>query len=319
MNGPRKLNIANIPTPLQSVLFKGTKFLMKRDDFTGTELSGNKIRKLEYLLFDAKRKKSNYIFTCGGDQSNHCRATVIAANQVGIKTRLFLWGSDKRNAEGNLFLDKIAGAEIKYLSRKEYKHVNKIMLDEKLKMKKQKKEAYIIPSGGSTPLGIWGYINFMNELKKQTNLKKISGILSADGSGGTSAGMLLGAALLKLNLKIFGVNVVEDSDTSRNIIIDLVEGCIEKYKLKVKVNYNKLEIMDGYSAEGYKSIASNKIDLINNLFRETGILLDPAYTGKAFYAFHENFLKGKRKSNVMFLHTGGIFGVYSKRSNYLGL
>lgn len=319
MREPKRMSIANIPTPIQKVEFNGTQFLIKRDDFTGSILSGNKIRKLEYIFADVKKKKADYLFTCGGDQSNHARATAVAARQIGVKTKLFLWGSDTKNSDGNLFLDKLTGSEIKYLSKKEYENVTAIMIKESKKLQKKGNKVYILPAGGSTPLGIWGYINFMNELNDQTDLLKTKGILSAVGSGGTSAGMLLGAAMLGLNLKIYGVNVVDDAETTRGIIIELVETCIEEYNLKVKVDYNNLVILDGYSTEGYKSIADNKLKIIKEYFQSSGILLDPTYTGKAFYAYHENFLKGKKKSNIMFLHTGGIFGIFSKRRKYLGV
>lgn len=319
MNEPKKMNIANIPTPIQKVEFNGAKFLIKRDDLTGSLLSGNKIRKLDYILADVKKKKANYLFTCGGDQSNHARATVIAAKQIGVKTKLFLWGKETKNADGNLLLDKLTGTEIKYLSKSEYKNVIPIMLKGSKRFQKKGRKVYVLPAGGSTPLGIWGYINFIRELNEQTDFTKVKGILSAAGSGGTSAGMLLGAAMLGLDLNIYGVNVVDDGETTRNIIIELVEDCIKDFNLKVKVNYNNLVIMDGYSAEGYKSIADNKLNLIKQFFQSTGILLDPAYTGKAFYAYYENFLKGKKKTNIMFLHTGGIFGIFSKRRKYLGV
>jgi len=319
MSEPKRMSIANIPTPIQKVNFDSAQFLIKRDDLTGSLLSGNKIRKLEYILADVKKKKADYLFTCGGDQSNHARATAIAAKQIGFKTKLFLWGNDTKNADGNLFLDKLSGSEIKYLSKSEYDNVIPIMLKESKRLQKRGKKVYILPAGGSTPLGIWGYINFMEELSEQVDLKKAKGILSAAGSGGTSAGMLLGTTMLELNLKIYGVNVVDDAETTREIIIELVETCIEEYNLKVKVDYRNLVILDGYSSEGYKSIADNKLKLIRTFFQSSGILLDPTYTGKAFYAYHENFLKGKRKSNIMFLHTGGIFGIFSKRRKYLGV
>ena len=318
MSEPKKINIANIPTPVQKVNFNGTQFLIKRDDLTGSLLSGNKIRKLEYILSDVKKKKADYLFTCGGDQSNHARATAVSAKQIDVKTKLFLWGNDSKNAEGNLFIDKLIGSKIKYLTKKQYENVTSEMLKESKRLQKKGKKVYVLPSGGSTPLGIWGYINFMRELNEQTDLNKLGGILSSVGSGGTSAGMLLGATMLGLNLKIYGVNVFDDEETTREIIIDLVETCIDEYKLKVKVDYNNLIIIDGYSTEGYKSIADNKLKLVKELFQSTGILLDPTYTGKAFYAYHEKFLKGKKRSNILFLHTGGIFGIFPKRRKYLG-
>lgn len=314
---PKKINIANLPTPIQKVEFRGTKFLVKRDDYTGTELTGNKIRKLDYILADVKKKKADYLFTSGGDQSNHARATAIAARQIGVKTKLFLWGKKTNNPDGNLFLDQLVGTEIVYLSKKEYLDVNNIMLKESKRLQKKGHKVYITPSGGSTPLGLWGYMNFMNELKEQGSLSKIKGILSAYGSGGTSAGMLLGAAIIKSNVKIYVVNVLDDPEFVRNTIINLVEDTIKDFKIDVKVNYKNLVILDGYSEEGYKNISDKKLKVIKEFYQSSGILLDPTYTGKAFYAYYENFLKGNKNSNILFVHTGGIYGVFSKRKKYL--
>jgi len=317
MKTPAKIPIANLPTPIQKVEFKGVKFLIKRDDFTGTELSGNKIRKLDYILADVKKKKADYLFTSGGDQSNHARATAIAARQIGVKTKLFLWGKDTSNPDGNLFLDKLVGTEIVFLSKKEYLNVNYIMLEESKRMQKLGHKVYITPSGGSTPLGLWGYMNFISELKEQNYLTKIKGLCAAYGSGGTAAGMLLGAAIEKSKTKIYVVNVLDDPEFVRSKIIELVEDTIFEYKIDVKVDYKNLIILDGYSKEGYKNIDDEKLKLIKDFYKSTGILFDPTYTGKAFYAFYDNFLKGKKSSNILFVHTGGLFGVFSKRKNYL--
>lgn len=317
MKTPSKLSLANIPTPVQQIEFDGQKFLIKRDDFTGVELTGNKVRKLEYLLADAKKKKYDYVFTSGGDQSNHARATCIAATALGFKTKLFLWGKKKQKEEGNLFLDRLSGTEIVYLSKKEYASVNQIMADEQKYFKKKGKSAYVIPSGGSSTLGLWGYINFVNELNEQVNLRKLKGITVAYGSGGTAAGILIGSAMLGLKLKIYVVNVLDTKDEVYSEIEKLVNGCITEFKLKVKVDFKNLIILDGYSEEGYKNISPVKINLINEFFRKTGILLDPTYTGKAFFAYYENFIMPKKSLKVMFLHTGGIFGAFAKKKNYL--
>ncbi len=317
MKIPKKISLAQIPTPLQEIKFEGKNFLIKRDDLTGCELSGNKIRKLEYIIEDAKREKADIIFTCGGDQSNHARATTIAAKKIGLNTKLFLWGKENSNVNGNLFLNKMFGAEIKYLNKADYDKVNDIMFEERIALLKKNKNAYVLPEGGSTTLGIWGYINFFGELKKQINLSNIDSIVAASGSGGTAAGMLVGAALNKLNVKIVAVNVLYNKEEIKKKILQLAEGCILDYKLKCKINPDNLIILDGYSREGYKNITQSKIKLIRKFAAETGILFDPAYTGKAFYAFYENYLMaGKGRKNI-FVHTGGLFGVFGRTKDYL--
>jgi len=317
MSTPKKISLAQIPTPLEEIKFKGKSFLLKRDDLTGSELSGNKVRKLEYIIEDAKRKRADILFTCGGDQSNHARAATIAAKKIGLNTKLFLWGKENSNANGNLFLNKMYGAEIKYLIKDDYDKVNEIMFDERISLLKKKKNAYVLPEGGSTTLGIWGYINFIDELKKQINLKTIDSIVAASGSGGTAAGMLVGAAINKLNIKIVAVNVLYKKEEIRKKILQLAEGCVLDYKLNCKINPENLVILDGYSKEGYKKITQSKIKLIKKFAAETGILLDPAYTGKAFNAYYENYLNtGKGKKNI-FIHTGGLFGVFGRTKEYL--
>lgn len=313
----KKLQFANIPTPVQTLKFNDCTFQIKRDDLTGMELSGNKVRKLEYLLYDAKRQGAGVIFTCGGDQSNHARATAIAAAAAGFKSKLFLWGKDSNNPEGNLFLDKFIGSEIQFLTRKMYENVYDIMNLEKEKREKKGQKVYIIPAGGSSEVGIWGYINFYDELKNQINLNVVDGILTACGSGGTSAGLLTGAAIHNPDLRIYAVNVLASAEEMRSEILTLAESCIRRYKLNVKFNKNNLIILDGYSAEGYKHISPDIVNVIRDFARKTSIILDPAYTGKAFCAYNDHFLKNKRKSKVLFVHTGGFFGVFNKRKQYL--
>ena len=319
MKIPKKIQLANIPTPLQRIQFNGTSFYIKRDDLTGVELSGNKVRKLEYLLYEAKKRKVDYVFTTGGEQSNHARATAIAASSCGIKSKLFLWGIPKKNIDGNLFLSKLVDAQIKYLNKEEFFRAYEIMEIERRKFEKRGKRVFVIPEGGSSALGIWGYVNFINELKTQVDLRKMKGILTAAGSGGTSAGLIIGAALNGFKLKIFAVNVLCDKETIRNRIVSYIDAFKNEFKVKDKIDFSNLEILDGYSKEGYKHISQDKLKVIKNFASSSGMILDPAYTGKAFYAFNENFLGSKKSTNVMFVHTGGLFGVFPKRQNYLSV
>ena len=317
MRSPKKINLANLPTPIQQINFEGKEFLIKRDDFTGSDLSGNKVRKLEYLLQHARREKAEIIFTCGGDQSNHARATAAAAAILGIKSRLFLWGSEIAKPTGNLFLDKMYGAEIIFLNKKNFNNVDEIMTEERRKLVKKGKRVYVIPAGGSTTLGIWGYISFISELKKQIDLKNVNGIFSACGSGGTAAGLLVGTALNKFKMKIFAVNVLHSKEDIRKKILQLAEGAVLDFNLACKIDGSNLEIIDGYSKEGYKNISDQKLKLITEFARSAGILLDPAYTGKAFCAYNDLILERGKGKKVIFLHTGGIFGIFPKRNEFL--
>lgn len=316
MKIPRKLDLAHLPTPLQKVNFRNTSFYIKRDDLTGLEMSGNKIRKLEFLLKDALRYGADTIFTTGGEQSNHSRATLIAASKLGLKSRLYLWGKDKANPEGNLFLDKLLKPEIKFVKKKEFLNISRIMKEDKNQLEKRGRKVYIIPEGGSSKLGIWGYIDFYNELESQLNLKKISGIVSAAGSGGTAAGLMIGSALKNVEHDIYVVNVLYEKKIITERILNLAEECIRKYRLPVKLNSHRLKVISGYQGKGYKFSTKESIVLSKDFFRKNTILFDPVYTGKAFHAYYENFLEGKARTNIMFLHTGGLFGVFAKRKDY---
>jgi D-cysteine desulfhydrase len=323
MKIPQRINLAHLPTPLEKIRFRtsrnditGKEFLIKRDDYTGSDFLGNKIRKLEYLLYEAKKEKADIIFTCGGDQSNHARATASASAKLGFKTKLFLWGKNKKHTDGNLFLNKMYGAEIVYLNKNEFENVDEIMTEERRKLVKKGKRVYVIPAGGSSTLGIWGYISFMDELKNQIDLKNMGGIFSACGSGGTAAGLLVGAALNKTKINIFAVNVLLPKEIIRKKILQLAEGVILDFKLPCSIDESKLEIVDGYSKEGYKNISDDKLKLISEFARSAGILLDPAYTGKAFFAYNKLVLSKGRGKRIIFLHTGGIYGVFPKLKSY---
>jgi D-cysteine desulfhydrase len=317
MKIPNRLQLANIPTPVQKINYRRCEFFLKRDDFTGTEYSGNKIRKLDYLLYDAILNKAEYVFTCGGDQSNHARATAAASLQFGLKPVLFLWGKDQDDAEGNLFLNKIFRTHIIYLNKQEYDNVDNIMAEEKRKYESKGRKVYIIPEGGSSVLGIWGYVNFINELAGQIDTKQIKKIFIAAGSGGTAAGLILGIQVNRIPITVSAVNVLYSRQEIQSKIITLAEICSSEFNLDIEVNPEILEVVDGYSSEGYKFIDPSKVSLIKDFAANTGIILDPAYTGKAFCAFNDYVIKEKR-NDCLFIHTGGLFGVFSKRREYLG-
>ena len=203
------------------------------------------------------------------------------------------------------------------MNKKNYGFVNEIMQEESEILRKEGHNVYVIPEGGSTTLGIWGYISFVDELLNQVDPKKTGGILMAAGTGGTAAGVLAGFARHNLNMKVYAVNVLYREKDIKKKILQLAEGAVIDYKLSYEVNPDNLVVLDGYSEEGYKKISRSKLELVRRFFSETGILLDPAYTGKAFCAYHDNFLMKNKKTNILFLHSGGLYGVFGRRSEYL--
>lgn len=320
MNIPNKVELANIPTPIQAIFFEGFEILIKRDDYTGIEWTGNKIRKLEYLIFDALQKKANVLITCGGVQSNHARATAAVAARLGMKSILYLRGKESTNYDGNLALDKLFGSEIRFVTQEEYDNIQEIAEKEIEKLKKKGFKAVFIPEGGSSPLGIWGYIECAREIAKQLKSfkNKPSHIITAVGSGGTLAGLVVGKKLFGLKSNLIGVNVLKTSGDFEKIVCDLANECSKKYKLGIKVTSKDFTILDGYSTEGYENISKEKLELLTFISQDYGLLLDPAYTGKAFFGMVDHFIyQGNEFNKLMFIHTGGVFGIFPKMKKYL--
>lgn len=322
-NYPQKLNLANLPTPIQylpklSEAFGGPDIYIKRDDLTGIGLTGNKIRKLEFLLAEANAQNSEVIITCGGAQSNHARATAIAAAKAGFSTHLILRNGSSKALDGNLFLDRLVEAEITFISNEEYEKVDESMANLANEYKAKGKKAYVIPEGGSNAIGAFGYIAAAEEIKKQlADLQlKIDTVVMAVGSGGTYAGMLLGTLIHKTAWEIIGLNVCDDAAYFFKQIYSICKTWNKKYFESPQIEKSGISIVDGYIGKGYGLSRREEIDTIKQVAKLEGILLDPVYTGKAMFGLKDMIAQGKidRKSKVLFLHTGGIFGLFPKKN-----
>jgi D-cysteine desulfhydrase len=301
----------------------GVELYVKRDDLSGIALSGNKIRKLEFVLADALAQKTDTVITCGGAQSNHCRATAIAAAMLGINCRLILRTPDPSNPpplEGNILLDRMAGAEIVWITPDEYKQRDEFMAREAATLQTSGRKAYTIPMGASNALGALGYIRAMEELVNDIANSLGGGnrpctIINAVGSGGTSAGLILGAKLFDVRARIAGVNVSDDRAYFVRAIGDICEQAIADYHLDVEFSrQGDVEIIDGYVGEGYGLSKDEELDLICDVARTEGIFLDPVYTGKAFFGMIQELKRDPKcfGEQIIFLHTGGIFGLFPK-------
>jgi len=255
---PPQIHLANLPTPLQPLRRLSEKYgvelYVKRDDLTGISLSGNKIRKLEFVMADALAQNSDTVLTCGGAQSNHCRATAIAAAMMGIGCRLLLRTPDPSNPpapEGNILLDRMAGAEIVWITPDEYRQRDEIFAREAASLQKIGKKPYIIPEGASNALGALGYIRAMEEVVNDiANTigagNKSCTIINAAGSGGTSAGLILGAKIFDVDARIASVNVCDDRDYFVRVIGNICEQSIADYHLDIDFDRQRdVDINDG--------------------------------------------------------------------------
>jgi pyridoxal phosphate-dependent enzymes, D-cysteine desulfhydrase family len=338
----KRISLANLPTKIQKLerLSKelNTNIYIKRDDQTGSEYSGNKVRKLEYCVADAKSKGANLLITCGGIQSNHCRATVAVATLLGMKSAVLLRISDKPPVTGNYFLDKLMGADVKFCTKEEYsKHRGEIMDKMAEEYKKRGYKPYVIPEGASNDIGTLGYYNCLKEIVKQEKEMniKFDTIVVATGSGGTYSGLYLANEIHKYGKRIIGMAVCDNNEYFTNIVKDIATKAIaylpeslkkDKNGKPVQLNYNNIEFEDKYVGIGYALSRPEELEFIKKIARLEGLVLDPVYTGKAMYGIY-NELKdngiltkdrnGKpypsrlsKKHNILFIHTGGLYGLF---------
>ncbi len=309
------LNLASKPTPIQKINFLGYDIHIKRDDLTGLVASGNKIRKLEFLLADALKKKAKVIITCGNCQSNHIRATLYTCSLLGLKGVAILKGDKPKVPEGNTFLDYLFTDEIYFLNEKEYEKKEDFAQELISQYKKKGISAYFIPTGGSNGIGCLGYFNALTEMVDYIKNYGISALFCAVGSGGTYAGLLIGKYLFDIKIPIYGILVDETKEYFLKRIKEIIkeaEGVLER---KLDIKEEDINLIGGYIGPGYAVPYQEEVELIWRLARE-GILLDPVYTGKAFYGMV------KEKDNLslhnpLFIHTGGIFSLFGFKEEIL--
>jgi len=319
---PPRLPLALLPTPLQklscSLVPENGELWVKRDDLTDCLSTGNKIRKLEYLLAEARGSDCDTVLTCGGLYSNHARSTAAAAAALGMKTCLFLRGTPPAVAEGNLLLDRILGAHIEYLSAEDYiQRRDEIMRSYAERLSSAGHRPYIIPEGGSNTLGSWGYIAAAEEMAHQIHSLNvpIDGIVCAVGSGGTYTGLWLGTRLLRWNVPIWGINICDTAEYFRERICREIQSAVQRNSFPFSLAEEDIHIVDGYVFEGYSEAPACVLGTIQTLAAETGLILEPVYTAKAFYGMLQEWGRGTfgHDPRLIFLHTGGIFGILTDK------
>lgn len=315
----RKISMANTPTPIEKIQFMEAdlpvNLYFKRDDLSGLGLSGNKIRKLEYLLQKAIDDGVTDIITCGAIQSNHCRATALACAKLGISCRLLLAGDPKAIKEGNNFFDMLAGAEQRYISAQDYQEKrDQIMEDWKNEIQLQgDRQAMVIPMGASCGLGSFGYADCFSEIKGQEEELGIEfdAIVIGVGSGGSLAGLVYGNELEGQKKEILGISV---AGSRQEVIDDMVNPILEEMRvMDFEDDYlggQTFEVVDQYVGQGYGRYSMEEMEFIRDFVSQTGIILDPVYTGKAAFGLINEIINGRweKGKNILFIHTGGAMG-----------
>jgi len=323
---PERIILANLPTKIEkleriSAQLQGPSIYIKRDDQTGTELSGNKIRKLEYCIREAIDQGCDTLITCGGIQSNHCRATAAAAAKLGLKAIVVLRGHDPDTYEGNLLLDHLLGAEVRWISSEDYRdHRMDIMHTIADEVLAKGQQAYVIPEGASSGIGAFGYFSALQEIVQQEQELGISfdAVIVAVGSGGTHGGLLLAQQLLPTSHRIIGINVCDDEDYFIKAITTVIEESAHYLDQSVTIPTEAIEIIDGYVGKGYAQSQPQELQCIKDLASLEGVILDPVYTGKAFYGLVEEIRKGTFQDlqNILFIHTGGLYGLFPHSASF---
>ncbi|KAJ6764910.1 hypothetical protein OIU74_023725 [Salix koriyanagi] len=273
-------SLGHLPTPIHKWnlpnLPANTEVYLKRDDLSGMQMSGNKVRKLEFLMADAVAQGADCIITIGGIQSNHCRATAVAAKYLNLDCYLILRTSkvvvDKDpGLTGNLLVERLVGANVQLISKEEYAQIGSVNLTNDLKEKlvKEGRKPYVIPVGGSNSLGTWGYIEAIREIEQQvqatTGRIKFDDIVVACGSGATIAGLALGSWLGTLKAKVHAFAVCDDPDYFYNFVQDLIDG------LKAGVDSHDIVNIQNAKGLGYAINTSEELKFVKaNCYRYRG-------------------------------------------------
>ena len=315
-----RIELANLPTPvykLENVSRElGRNIWIKRDDFTGAEMSGNKVRKLEYSIAQALREGCDVLITAGGIQSNHARATAAAAARLGLRSHLVLNISETPSPEGNYLLDLMLGASITLLDEKEGVTLSQKMEQIADEYRRSGHRPYIIPVGASNGIGNFGYINAVREIAEQEKKLGITfdSIVCAVGSGGTYSGLYLGNRFFRPGGRAVGITVSDNAEYFRKVCGTIVDQTLALLGEEPDAEKD-FTFIDGYKGLGYAISKEDELRFISDIASREGIILDPVYTGKAFYGLYSEVKKGTFDScsDILFIHTGGQYGLFPKQ------
>ena len=309
MNELRKISLGVFPTPVQRLnnisRALGADVYVKRDDMTGLRLGGNKVRKLEYLLAEAQAQGARVVFTTGGAQSNHAMLTAAAARKLGMTPILILKRRGVTEQRGNQLLEHLMGVDVRFMDTDSYEDIYQ-------EMDRVGRELgvpyYKIPCGGSNALGTLGYVDCVREIAQQG--LRFQHIICAEGSGGTMAGLTLGAKLYMPEARVTGMMV--DTDPFEEITVRLMREAAALLGADVRITADDFDLRD-LCGPGYAIPSEEGNAAVRFMAEQEGLFLDPVYTGKAFagliaMAKEGAFAPGER---VLFLHSGGAGGLFA--------
>lgn len=331
-----RIPIALTPTPMHPLLSLQAelgsncpRLFIKRDDMTGLALGGNKSRKLEYLFADARAKGADTLLTCGAAQSNHALQTAAAARKFGFAVRCILDGPPPQPPlTGNMLLHEILGTHIRWTEPQPNEILRQLARLSTLEaeaeaVRRQGGHPYVFPTGGSTPVGALGYVRAYQEIQDQLTEQGIcepSALFFASGSGGTQAGLVVGSQLMGRKTRLIGVEIepvpLDEDGVSpyHRAVLKLTQETTTLLEMPDIFTLSDIEICSDYTGVAYGVASEKGQEAITLLARTEGIFLDPVYTGKAFAALLGWIREGRFRPDetVLFLHTGGVAGLFSK-------
>ena len=317
---PRK-RFAHLPTPLEKMerLSKhlgGPEIWIKRDDQTGLATGGNKTRKLEFLVADALAHGSDHLVTTGAPQSNHCRQTAAAAARMGLGCSLVLRGEAPARQDGNLLLDRLLGAHVYWAEERE---CGEVMNEVAAELRAMGRKPYTIPLGGSNVMGATGYVLAMEELAAQLEDggSNLDFVVFASSSGGTQAGLVVGARAYEFRGHLLGISVDHPAEQLKTLVSALATATATHLGLGTISVADRVDVNDDYLGAGYAQVGETEREAIQMVAQLEGILLDPVYTGRAMGGLIDLIRWGAftRGQTVLFWHTGGTaaLGAFAER------
>jgi D-cysteine desulfhydrase family pyridoxal phosphate-dependent enzyme len=331
-----KVDLIHLPTPFRklenlSAELGGPSIYVKRDDLTGLAFGGNKSRKLEFILSDMLAKKADVVITWASVQSNWCMQTAAAARKFGIRPILILFKTSdlEPGHDGNLLLDYILEADIRIREAKKGKVVRAeqamgFLEEAAAEVRARGLKPYLVPVGGSLPmgdmdrpLGAISYVNAFAELAGQAEAAgvRVDAVVFSTGSGGTQAGLLVGAAALADGCRVVGISVSDPKGPFSDDVLEIARATDEALGLGLDIRRDDVIVFDEYIKEGYGVVDREVAEVIRLVFQQEGIVLDPVYTAKAMAGLIDLVRKGyfRKTENIVFFHTGGTPALFPNR------
>jgi D-cysteine desulfhydrase family pyridoxal phosphate-dependent enzyme len=310
-----RIRIAHLPTPIEpllrlSAVLKGPRLLVKRDDLTGLALGGNKVRKLEYCLAEAQANGARTLITVGAGQSNHCRQTAALAARVGLDCIVVLSGRPENPSTGNLLLDELFGAEVVWANREDREMVLERTFQEAWSAGRR---PYLIPLGASNALGALGFDTAFHEFLQQQEANPVDWIVVASSSGGTQAGLALGARRSGWAGRVLGISIDQPAADLKETVARLANQAADRLGEVVNLTPEAVHVDDSYLGGGYGVFGKPEREALRLFARHEGLLLDPVYTARSAAGLIDLVRQGffKPGESVLFWHTGGAPALFA--------